>query len=41
MYKMHYFSNKISKNRQALRAFCPQHLLTFNISDLKFCDLAK
>jgi len=29
------------KNRQALGALCPQRDLTFNIGDLKFCDLAK
>jgi len=37
MSKMHYFSNKFSK----ISKRPPQRLLTFNISDLKFRDLAK
>jgi len=41
MYKMHYFSKKIFKNRQALGALRPQCLLIFYIGDLKFRDLAK
>jgi len=39
--KMHYFSNKFSKiTKRYMGAFRPQRSLTFNISDLKFCDLA-
>jgi len=38
---MHYFSNKFSKIAKRLGAFRPQRPLTFNIADLKLCDLAK
>jgi len=41
MPKMHYFSNKFLKNRQALGALRPQRHLTFNIGDLKFRDSAE
>jgi len=41
MSKMHYFSNKFSKIAKRWGLSAPQRLLTFNIGDLKFCDLAK
>jgi len=33
---MHYFSDKFSKNHQALGAFRPQYRLTLNIDDRNF-----
>jgi len=44
MSKMHYFSNeflKIAKRWELSAIPFPQRLLTFNIGDLKFRDLAK
>jgi len=41
MSKMHYFSNIFSKIAKRWGLFAPQHLLTFNIGDLKFRNLAK
>jgi len=41
MSKMCYFSNKFSKNRQALNALRSQRRLIFDIGDLKVHDLAK
>jgi len=38
--RVHYLSNKFSKIAK-LGTFRPQRLLTFNISNLKFRDLAK
>jgi len=40
MSKMQYFSNKFSKIAKR-PSESPQHLLIFNIGDLKFRDLAK
>jgi len=33
--------NLLLKSPSAVGALCPQHCLTFNIGDLKFCELAK
>jgi len=42
MSKMHYFSNKFSKiAKRWWLPLPPQRLLTFNVGDLKFRDLAK
>jgi len=40
MSKMHYFSNNFQKLPSS-GTFRPQRLLTFNIGDQKFRDLAK
>jgi len=42
MSKMHYFSNKFSKIAKRWGLSAPkQRLLTFNIGNLKFRDMAK
>jgi len=38
MSKMHYFSNKFSKNRQALVAFRPQLPFTLDFANQKLRD---